>query len=369
MAENHIAHECALTEAATYEPASSFNPTPSQAEARPLPPRDTDEFEFDTEAEANAYWAGVADGIRNGGGLPAPRLAARARDHYPELVATAEQMRDRDILEFDPVSVRHRIDGWTPEKQREYVEALADSGVARYAAARVGMSEQSAGRLRRRADARSFDRACAAAMRIGARRLVSVAFERAIEGTVKRHYYHGELKSEERVYDNRLLMALIGKLPHLFEPEAEEVEKSWQPWMEAVEQGLPEPPRVETPEPEPQPDETAPEEAEDDFAGRYVWEEQDGEWRTDFPPPAGFDGYEEGEPGEPDYQRELTEAELAAIEEEDEVDHTERLDEERAARDRFFGFAGGAPEDEIFPAKGFEPTELYDAAAGSTHPG
>ena len=250
MNQNHIAPDSTLTpEAATDEPASSFNPAQSSplqqglegSGDRPLPPRDTDQFEFASEQEESAYWAGVADGMRNGGGAPPPRLAARARDHYPELVATAEQLRDADILDFDPVSVRHRVDGWTPARQREYVEALADSGVYRYAAARVGMSEQSAARLRRRPDARSFDRACAAAFRIGARRLVSVAFERAIEGTVKRHHYHGEVKSEERVYDNRLLMALIGKLPHLFEPGAEEVETNWQPWMEAIEQGLPEP--------------------------------------------------------------------------------------------------------------------------------
>jgi len=30
---------------------------------------------------------------------------------------------------FDPVPVRYRRDGWTPEKQREFVEALADTAL------------------------------------------------------------------------------------------------------------------------------------------------------------------------------------------------------------------------------------------------
>ncbi|MGZ8297125.1 MAG: hypothetical protein ACXWU4_08160 [Allosphingosinicella sp.] len=108
-----------------------------------------------------------------------------------------------DRLAFGPVPLRYRSDGLTPEKRRQYVEALADCGVARQAAARVGVSEQSINRVRRRADARDFDRACEAAHIFGARRLRSVGYERAIEGTLKGHYYRGERVSEERVYDNR----------------------------------------------------------------------------------------------------------------------------------------------------------------------
>ena len=55
-----------------------------------------------------------------------------------------------DRLDFDPVPLRHRADGFTPERQRAYVEALADCGVAREAAARVGLSEQAINRVRRR---------------------------------------------------------------------------------------------------------------------------------------------------------------------------------------------------------------------------
>jgi hypothetical protein len=80
---------------------------------------------------------------------------------------------------------------------------------------------------------------------------------------------------------------------------------------------------------------------EDDFAGRSVWEDEDGRWLTDFPPRAGFDGWEEGEPGDEDYRRELTEAERNAIGADEETEAAEKaqeLAEEHAARDRFFGF-------------------------------
>src|SRR5687768_2814116 len=127
----------------------------------------------------------------------------------------------QDLLDFEPVPLRYRTDGLTPERQRQYVEALADCGIAREAAARIGVSEQSINRVRRRADALSFDRACEAAHCFGARRLRSIAYERAIEGTLKGHYYHGERVSEERVFDNRLLIYLLGKTEHLLEPPRE----------------------------------------------------------------------------------------------------------------------------------------------------
>ena len=173
-------------------------------------------------------------------------------------------------LDFDPASTRHRVDGITPEKQREYVEALADTGIVRYAAARVGVSPQAINRLRRKPEARSFDLACAAAQRIGARRVHDIGWERALEGQIKRHYYHGQLAGEERVYDNKLLIYLMGKTEHLLdEPEeTPDVIASWTPWVEAMEQGAP-PPALRPPEPEP----TLPRERPiDEFDGTECWE-------------------------------------------------------------------------------------------------
>jgi hypothetical protein len=74
------------------------------------------------------------------------------------------------LLDFTPVPVRHRHDGWTPERQRLYVVALFETGHAGKAARAVGMTAQSAARLRRRPDAAAFERACAAAYDAARRR-------------------------------------------------------------------------------------------------------------------------------------------------------------------------------------------------------
>ena len=74
------------------------------------------------------------------------------------------------LLDFTPVPVRYRNDGWTPGRQRRYVVALFETGHLGKAARAVGMTEQSAARLRRRPDAIPFDRACAAAYASARRR-------------------------------------------------------------------------------------------------------------------------------------------------------------------------------------------------------
>jgi hypothetical protein len=66
------------------------------------------------------------------------------------LPATVASDAPPTLVDFDPVTLRARCDGWTGEKQRWFIEELADCGIVREAAARVGMTEQSAMRLRRR---------------------------------------------------------------------------------------------------------------------------------------------------------------------------------------------------------------------------
>jgi hypothetical protein len=85
--------------------------------------------------------------------------------------------------------------------------------------------------------------------------------------------------------------------------------------------------------------------------GFDVWEDEDeGLWMTDYPPPEGFDGYEEGEWGDEDYKRALSEEEQVVLDAEVEADRAEEvaeraraLEEARAARDRAFGFAPSPP--------------------------
>ena len=57
---------------------------------------------------------------------------------------------------FLAVPLRPRADGWTPERQARFIGLLAETGSVAEAARRVGMSRESAWRLRRRAGAASF---------------------------------------------------------------------------------------------------------------------------------------------------------------------------------------------------------------------
>jgi hypothetical protein len=114
------------------------------------------------------------------------------------------------ILKFAPVSRKcNRSDGWTPERQRAFIAALADTGCVTRAAMRANMSTESAYMLRRQPKAAAFCKAWAEAIDHGVRRIEDVAFERAIEGVVIPIFYKGEQVGERRWYNERLLMFIL----------------------------------------------------------------------------------------------------------------------------------------------------------------
>lgn len=57
---------------------------------------------------------------------------------------------------FLPVPLRARADGWTPERQARFIGMLAQTGSVAAAARAVGMSRESAHRLRTKPGAESF---------------------------------------------------------------------------------------------------------------------------------------------------------------------------------------------------------------------
>ncbi len=105
--------------------------------------------------------------------------------------------------------MRERHDGWTPQRQTDFVNALAASGCVSDAAKSVGMSATTAYELRRRFDAQPFRLAWDAALDYAIRRLSDVAYSRAIYGDVIPHYYKGELVGEHRRYDSALTRFLL----------------------------------------------------------------------------------------------------------------------------------------------------------------
>ncbi|ODU20708.1 MAG: hypothetical protein ABS87_09270 [Sphingomonas sp. SCN 67-18] len=110
---------------------------------------------------------------------------------------------------FTPAAPRARHDGWTPEKQVAFIDALAESGCVAEACARVGQSPSTAYRLRRRVDAYSFRAAWDAALDYAIRRLSDAAFSRALHGVARPVFFQGEQVGERRYYDERLTMFLL----------------------------------------------------------------------------------------------------------------------------------------------------------------
>lgn len=104
---------------------------------------------------------------------------------------------------------KDRADGWTPEKQAGFIEALSETGNVSAAAAKVGMGTTSAYNLRKEPGAASFAQAWDAAQRTGFARLQDIAMDRAINGVAVAHFYKGEQVGEKRWFDNRLLMFMM----------------------------------------------------------------------------------------------------------------------------------------------------------------
>ncbi len=110
---------------------------------------------------------------------------------------------------FTPVSVRPRHDGWTPERQVGFIEALAECGCVAEACARIGLTESAAYALRRRPDAQSFRAAWDAALDIAVSRLSDAVFARALGGVARPVFFKGEQIGERRYYDERLAMFIL----------------------------------------------------------------------------------------------------------------------------------------------------------------
>ena len=129
------------------------------------------------------------------------------------LALPASEPYDLDEYRWVPVRRRPRYDGWTEEKQRRFIEALADSGLVSHAAKAVGMSRESANRLRRSPHGAAFARAWDAARLHAGSALEDIAFERAIEGQ-EQHIYneYGDIVVTKRVVNDRMLTFLLSHL-------------------------------------------------------------------------------------------------------------------------------------------------------------
>lgn len=124
-------------------------------------------------------------------------------------VDVEEEEEESAVPAFGPVPLRYRHDGWTPDRQLAFVEALAGCGCVDEACKTVGMSRNSAYALKRRHDAQAFRLAWDAAMDYAVGRLADAAMSRAINGVAVPVFHNGEQVGERRYYDERLTMFLL----------------------------------------------------------------------------------------------------------------------------------------------------------------
>ena len=98
---------------------------------------------------------------------------------------------------------------WTNRKMVEFLRALAATHSVTDAARAVGMSRQSAYKLRSRLKGKAFEIAWDQAFTQSYCKLTYAALDRALNGIEVKHYYKGELIDTSRRYDERLTVAVL----------------------------------------------------------------------------------------------------------------------------------------------------------------
>lgn len=122
---------------------------------------------------------------------------------------TDNVQRESRLIPFEPVVLRPRHDGWTAAKQIAFIEALAETACIEEACRRVGMSDTSAYRLRRRARGAPFREAWDAALDYLAHRVEQGVLSRSLNGVPRPIFYKGVQVGEWREYDERLAMFIL----------------------------------------------------------------------------------------------------------------------------------------------------------------
>ena len=161
-------------------------------------------------------------------------------DQLPAITAGTELDAhgfDPGDYQWVPVLRRPRADGWTPQRQVDFIAALADSGCVEQAAREVGMSARSCYRLRRSPGSENFAAAWEAALAQAARSLVDLAFERAINGSDEPVFdKDGHRVGRRMRHNDRLLMFLLrAYMPERFRHAHKSVREPREPPPPATE--------------------------------------------------------------------------------------------------------------------------------------
>lgn len=141
---------------------------------------------------------------------PTPTKPRRQRTPKNAFALPARPASSPPIPDFEPVPRQYyRHDGWTPERQRAFIGALADTGCVSRAARMVNMAQANCYTLRRSPGAEGFRRAWDAALDCGLAQMKDIAFERAIEGELIPVFANGKHMGFRRKRNDALLMFVL----------------------------------------------------------------------------------------------------------------------------------------------------------------
>lgn len=180
--------------------------------------RDLTVEEFDNWRAASDRHEAVAEAADEEGG-PSLSLVPRPerQEVWPtDLLPPAEPdpaAPPVEAMPFDGVALadsRKRLAGWCADRQRLFLENLAETGSVHLASAAARLTARSAYRLRARSPA--FAAAWDTADQLAVGRLSAIAFDRAINGRTEQVWHEGELVAEKRLPSDKLLMWLLARL-------------------------------------------------------------------------------------------------------------------------------------------------------------
>jgi hypothetical protein len=149
--------------------------------------------------------------------------------HTKLVPAPAADPLDDPLPGYEPVTLhRQRHDGWTAERQRTFLIALSETGCISEACRMAGMNPRSAYHLRRHPLGKRFAEAWDKALGYATARLMTIAYDRAIIGSVRETWRGGKLVGETRQPSDRLLMFLLTTM-------APRPRNQWSDWSKRME--------------------------------------------------------------------------------------------------------------------------------------
>ena len=139
--------------------------------------------------------------------------------------AAVQNRRISRVPAFTPVELRARHDGWTPLRQAEFIGYLAETRCVKQAAALVGMSRESAYRLRRKPGAEDFGAVWDAILGVQnipkAKVTLETLFQRIRLGRYRPVLRGGRYVATMKKPDNQALLSAISHLDRVAPPEDE----------------------------------------------------------------------------------------------------------------------------------------------------